>query len=279
MKLFKRFLVVMAVLLAAAIVAASVGFYMLKRRPSYYHSYKWEGEQRSIVNQRAVDKLTQTRNLAADAAAQERRAISRGTTLPTDSRPMTIAFTEEELNAFLMHNFKDKLDEYVEDAGIFLSDGVIILAGQIKESGYVVSFHFEPKIDDAGQLHLRLIGSYGGALPVPQSMLSTQFERVRGALKSRLPAWQQSAAMDARGANNSAVAAAMGKLILSALDDKPAEPVLFMPDESGRSLPLRLVDINVAKDLKLTVQPLTPDQRAALIKSIRTPLVAMVEEK
>ena len=48
MKLFKRFLVVMAVLLAAAIVAASVGFYMLKRRPSYYHSYKWEGEQRSI---------------------------------------------------------------------------------------------------------------------------------------------------------------------------------------------------------------------------------------
>src|SRR5215212_10339185 len=100
MKLFKRLLLIMAVLLAVAVVAASVGYYMLKRRPSFYHSYTWKGEERSVINQRAVDKLTQTRNFAAEAAAHERQAAVHGTTLPSDSRPMKIAFTEEELNAF-----------------------------------------------------------------------------------------------------------------------------------------------------------------------------------
>jgi len=278
MKMLKRLLLVLAVLLIGAVVAASVGYYMLKRRPSFYHSYKWTGDERSVVNQRAVDKLTQTRNFAADAAARERQARVKGTTLPGDARPMTVTFSEEELNAFLLHNFKDRLDDYVEDPGIFLGNGTIILAGQIKDSGYVVSFHFEPKIDEAGKLHLRLVKSYGGALPVPQSMVSSQFERVRAALKRHIPSWQESATLDARGANNSAVAASMGKLILNALDDKPADPILFMPDDSGKSLPLRLVDIQVGKELTLTVQPLTPEQRAELIKSIRSPLVAMIEE-
>jgi hypothetical protein len=39
-----------------------------------------------------------------------------------------------------------------------------------------------------------------------------------------------------------------------------------------------LVDIKVGKELTLTVQPLTPEQRAELIKNIRSPLVAMIEE-
>jgi hypothetical protein len=190
-----------------------------------------------------------------------------------------VKFSEEEINAFLLHNFKDRLDEYVDDAGIFLGERVIILAGQIKDSGYVVSFHFEPKIDEQGKLHLRLVRSYGGALPVPQSMVNAQFDRVRDALKRRIPGWQESAALDARGANNSAVAASLGKLILNALDDKPADPILFMPDDNGKSLPLRLVDISVGKELTLTVQPLTPEQRAELIKSIRSPLVAMVPDQ
>jgi hypothetical protein len=255
-----------------------VGYYMLKRKPSFYRSYTWKDDQRSVVNQRAVDKLTQTRNFAAEAAARERQATVKGTTLPNNAKPMTVTFSEEELNAFLLHNFKDRLDEYVEDPGIFLGDGKIILAGQIKDSGYVVSFHFEPRIDEAGKLHLKLVGSYGGALPVPHSMLNTQFEKVRSALKSRIPSWQEAAIVDARGANNSAVAASMGKLILNSLDDKPGDPVLFMPDDSGRALPLRLVNIEAGQELTLTVQPLTPEQRAELIKSIRSPLVAMVPE-
>jgi len=278
MKLFKRLLLVLAILLVGAVVAASIGYYMLKRRPSFYHSYKWTGDERSVVNQRAVDKLTLTRNFAAEAAANERQAALKGTTRPKDGKPMTVTFSEEELNAFLLHNFKERLDDYVDDPGIFLGDGAIILAGEIKDSGYVVSFHFEPKIDEQGKLHLRLVRSYGGALPVPQSMLNAQFEKVRGALKSRIPTWQESAAMDARGANNSAVAASMGKLILNSLDDKPADPILFMPDDTGKSLPLRLVDISVGQELRLTVQPLTPEQRADLIKSIRSPLAAMAPE-
>jgi hypothetical protein len=161
----------------------------------------------------------------------------------------------------------------VQDAGIFLNNGMIVLAGQLKDSGYVVSFHFEPKMTEAGKLHLRLAGSYGGALPVPQSMLNAQFEKLRTTLREKMRYWQQSAAMDARGANASAVAASLGKLLLSAMDDKPAEPVLFMPDENDRALPLRLVDIKVGEELMLTVQPMTPQQRAELLESIRAPVV------
>src|SRR6266700_2989428 len=105
MKFMKRLLLVLAILLIGAILTAAVGYYMLKRRPSFYHSYKWKGDERSVVNQRAVDKLTQTRNFAADAAARERRATVKGTTLPSDAKPMTVTFSEEELNAFLLHNF------------------------------------------------------------------------------------------------------------------------------------------------------------------------------
>src|SRR5881397_1492197 len=123
MKLLKRLLLVLAVLLIGAVLTASVGYYMLKRRPSFYHSYKWTGDERSVVNQRAVDKLTQTRNLAAESAARERQATARGTTKPGDSKPMTVTFSEEEINAFLLHNFKDRLDDYVDDAGIFLGNG------------------------------------------------------------------------------------------------------------------------------------------------------------
>src|SRR3954451_21551443 len=128
MKLLKRLLLVIAILLVGALMVASTGYYMLKRRPSFYHSYKWKGDERSVINQRAVDKLTLTRNFAADAAAAERRASIKGTTLPVDSKPMTVTFSEEELNAFLLHNFRDRLDDYVEDPGIFLGDGKIILA-------------------------------------------------------------------------------------------------------------------------------------------------------
>src|SRR3954447_16921845 len=130
MKWFKRLLLVLAVLLIGAVLTASVGYYMLKRRPSFYHSYKWKGDERSVINQRTVDKLTLTRNFAADAAAAERRATIKGTPLPADSKPMTVTFSEEELNAFLLHNFKDRLDDYVDDPGIFLNDGELVLAGQ-----------------------------------------------------------------------------------------------------------------------------------------------------
>jgi len=118
-----------------------VGWVLHAQAPaSFYHSYRWTGEERSVVNQRAVDKLTQTRNFAAEAAARERQATAKGTTRPDEGKPMSVTFSEEELNAFLLHNFKDRMDDYVDDPGIFLGDGAIILAGQIKDSGYVSAF-------------------------------------------------------------------------------------------------------------------------------------------
>src|SRR3989440_11755120 len=105
MKLLKRLLLLVAILLVGAVVTASVGYYMLKRRPSFYHSYKWTGDQRSVVNQRAVDKLTLTRNFAADAAAQERRGKGKRNTPAPRAQAVVGEISGEGRNALLLHKF------------------------------------------------------------------------------------------------------------------------------------------------------------------------------
>jgi hypothetical protein len=78
----------------------------------------------------------------------------------------------------------------------------------------------------------------------------------------------------AGGSNDSAVKAAMARLVLSALADKPVDAVIFMPvDESGTSVPLRITRLEVAGDsLTLTLEPMDPEQRSAVFSEIRRPV-------
>ena len=284
MKFFKRLLLVLVLMLLGAVLAAAIGLYLLRGRPGFYRTYTWDGQQRSVVNQRAVDKLTLAQNLAARAQAGEQRAstaptTASPTTLPVE--PLTVTFTEEELNAFLLHNveaspdFKRKYEQYVKAPGVFLADGQVILAAEVKEVGSVVSLHFAPKIDGEGRLHMPLVKSLGGRLPLPTAFMGQYVDRIKSALLSRLPAWQREASIDRTGrSNTSAVAAAMTKLLLGALNDQPSDPVLFMPIADGsRSVPLRLTDVKVAEDdITLTVQAMTAAERELVLESIRRPV-------
>jgi uncharacterized protein YpmS len=284
MKLFKRLLLVLCLVLLGVVVAAALGYFLLRGRPGFYRTYAWDGQQRSVVNQRAVEKLTLAQNLAARAQAGEQRAATAPAAVPsthTAVEPLTVTFTEEELNAFLMHNveaspdFKQKYEQYVKDPGVFLGDGQIILAGEVKDVGAVVSLHFAPKIDQQGRLHMPLVRSLGGRLPLPTAFMSQYVDRIRNALLSRLPQWQREASIDRTGrSNTSAVAAAMTKLLLGALNDRPSDAVLFMPIADGsRSVPLRLTDVQVkAEGITLCVQAMTAAERQMVLDSIRRPV-------
>ena len=68
----------------------------------------------------------------------------------------------------------------------------------------------------------------------------------------------------------------MSELLIDILNDRPAQPVLFLPYDmsNGRhSLPVKLIDVEIAKKtLVLEVQPLTPAERKELLVSLRVPL-------
>ena len=285
MKFFKRLLVVLVLMILGAAIAAGVGFYLLRGRPGFYKAYAWDANERSVVNQRAVDKLTLAQNLAARAQAGEQRAATspaaQGAPSPAPVEPLTVSFTEEEVNAFLLHNveaspdFKHKAERYVKDPGVFLDDGQIILAAQVKDFGSVISLHFAPRLDEQGRLHMPLVKSLGGRLPLPTAFTGQYVDRIRNALTARLPEWQRGASIDRTGrTNTSAVAAAMSKLLLGALNNQPADAVLFMPIADGdRSVPLRLTAIKVAADtLTLSLQAMTAAERESVLNSIRNPV-------
>jgi hypothetical protein len=86
-----------------------------------------------------------------------------------------------------------------------------------------------------------------------------------------LPRWQAAAQLHADGsANGSAIAAQMAQLLLRTLDDRPADPVIFLPVIQRGSMPVRLLAVHVAPDvLTLTVQPMNMSESQRMIQHIR----------
>jgi hypothetical protein len=74
-------------------------------------------------------------------------------------------------------------------------------------------------------------------------------------------------------ANEAAVVVAMNTLLLQALNNEPAEPVLFLPHELQKTgYPVKLTDVKVANDsIRLTVVPLNAQERKELLESLRKP--------
>lgn len=286
MKWMKYLLGIVAIVLVGLLISATVGYRFARQQPTFYRTYQWDAAQRSVVSQRTLNKLLQTKELAAAAHFAEVRAKTQ--TRPSASidaiiprvAPLTIRFTEEELNAFIFHNIdtfnglRKKMEEYVLDPGLFLKEGHLIIAGQIKGTDYLASVHFAPSIDEAGQLRLRIVKTMAGRLPVPRALLADKLKQLHDTIASRLPDLQRAATMDASGGSNPPlVMAAITKLLLAALSDAPAAPVLFMPvDEKGKAMPLRVTHVSAADDsLSLTFEPMSPEQRSEVFEQIRKP--------
>jgi hypothetical protein len=154
-----------------------------------------------------------------------------------------------------------------------MQDGRLILAGRFKELDTVLSLHFAPRIDEQGRLNMHLERVLAGKLPLPTAIFNRYEQKITAALTRRLPNWRRNAAIDPTGiANGSAVSAATGQQLLDVLHERPTEPVVFLQLVSAGNIPLKLRHIEV-KDhaIQLTVQPMDPSERSALLERIREP--------
>jgi uncharacterized protein YpmS len=284
MKFLKYLLLGVAILLAGLIISTAIGYRYARQQPDFYLTYRWDSAQRSIVSQQALNKLLQTKELAAAAHFAEVRA--RTQTRPSASiqaitpriQPLTVSFTQEELNAFIFHNLdtfpdlRPKIEQYVRQPGLFLQGGHLIIAGHLSGTDFLASAHLAPSIDEQGQLRLRFVRVMAGRLPVPRAMISEHLDRLQNVLAERLPDLQKEAEMDeAGGSNSQLVMAAASKLLLATLSDQTSSPVLFLPvDEKGKSVPLRLTKVEASDQrLSLTLEPMTPQQRQDILDQIR----------
>lgn len=287
MKWIKR-LVVFTVGLVLVLGLAALGAYHFGVRgtPEWWQRPEVSAAEQAAAANRADRKIIETLSAVRemDAAARAARAGAD----PDDRRPaatqparkLEVTFTEAELNGFFhkwdrLYGWTQRYKDRITDPGIVIHDGRIVVAGDSPEMGAVISVHFDPKLDSKGRLHLELSKVLAGRLPIPRGFFEEYRTAGRQRISAALPAWQRKAQLRPDGsANGEAMTAAMGKLFLNVLSNRPGDAVLFLPlAESDRSLPVKLTDVRMGdKNLTLTVMPLNRVERAALLDRIREPL-------
>jgi len=282
MKKFLRWVLILVLVLVVIGVAAPLFVrHRMRTQPEWYPTARMAPDEEAAAANRADQKLIAARSEIAEAYAAQTRAARAGqtpTTSPADS--FVLSLTQDEINAWLPKwenelGWSHRIDQYLEDPTIIFRDQEIILAATVKDWSTIVSLHFVPQMEkEGGKLHITLSGVTAGTLPLPRVSWSGYQDRLLNSMNSRLADFQKRADIDQTGrANSAAVLAAMSELLIHALKDEPAEPVLFLPEQFGRnprSLPVRITDVTVAnKTLNLTVRPMDQEERAALLEHIK----------
>jgi hypothetical protein len=192
-----------------------------------------------------------------------------------------ISFSEAELNAFFLQwddamHWKDGYSGFIQDPVLALADNRIILGANVTSLDTFVSVHFEPSIDPNGELRLTLVRVMGGKLPLPRAFWDGYRHKLIGAMSAKVAQAQKRAAIADDGSmNHDAMVAQMNKLLLHALNDEPAEPILFLRHDNlhNNAMPVKLTAVAIAdRTIDLTVIPLNADERKELLRKIREPL-------
>lgn len=275
MRFLKRLLRIFALVLLLCALAAGVLYHLSTRMPAgYTPAYLTDAQIAEAARIVDTQKFPRLLNLASEARNNANLAVKSGTTQAAIV-PLTITFTQDELNASLWkwtNKHRASYEPYVKQPLIKLEEGRIILMGTVPEYDKVLSVHLVPAIDEQG-LHCTLDSVRIGTLPLPQGLFNKQRARVEASLKARLPAWQSAARMDATGVTNSDFdAAATARMVLQILDHKPSPAILLLPklDSPGKSIPVRLTHLQVEQGaLTITVQPLQPEERLALLETVK----------
>lgn len=284
----KRFLLCVAILLTAVIVAAATGTYLYRSRPAWYYRPPLSIQQQKDAANQGDQEFLDLVNWAAAVRAQNARE-NRGGAQPTAMEPgmeipsptKTVTFTGDELGAFLgswdspsKAKLQNQLSRYVNNGQVLLFDGQLILAGDVPQFDTVVSAAFEPTLDVRGKLKLSLTSIEAGRLPVPQSVVANVLSRLQGMLRTHLLNEQNECAVDETGAANSAASGtALTRLLLDTLSDHASEPVILLPFDLGnlrRTLAVNLIAISIRGDaLTMTFSPLSGAQRSAWLSWLR----------
>lgn len=288
MKKWVKRILLTSLALVVLLVGLGIGANVLRnRRPDWYPKDLPTPEAIAAASKSVTQKVQGLQGWAASSQAKEGRQAA-GNVVPSgdpdgDPEPTkTITFTEAELNAFFsqwgdQYHWGDKYSQYVKDPVLVLQDDRIIIAGTAKDLDTLVSVHLTPHLDEQGKLRLDVTRVMGGSLPLPRALWGGYVQRLGRAMENREAQERPKAEIKPDGsANIHAVSAAMTELLQHALSGEPAEAVLFFPKDhihaAKEGLPVRLTTIQVKdKTLTLTIVPLTPAERDALLKHIRDP--------
>jgi hypothetical protein len=278
-KYLKRVLLALAILLAMAMILLGLAWDRIHTRPTFYQPYTWTEKQRETVNQQVVDKLVLIHNLAENAAAQARKAQLHKPVDPNALQPLSLSFTEQELNAFIQHNaemqgLRRQFENQIAEPAIFFWDGQVILSAEVKKYGFIASAWLKPSLDTNGKLHVDLVRTMAGRLVIPNLIVQSQLDHVRSMITPELPACQREAKMDPTGrANPSAVLTSLLKSALNIVDQQPTDAAIFIPlGDDGKAVPLKLTQLAVeGETLKLTVRPMSEGERGELMSELQKP--------
>jgi hypothetical protein len=228
--------------------------------------------------QHADQRLLDAVNWTADA--QRRRTMPAAAVAQLEPLPpLAISFSQDDLDAF----FDQCNDQFgwIEDnggpddpsAGVVLEGDRLILAVTPADGGSVFSVQFRPALVD-GKLVVPVVRVQKGMLPVPSALWHVWRDRMVTQLRKQLPAAAKHAAIAADGsANDALIQAETLRLLIDALENRPAEPIVFFPyiqDFRRHFLPVRLSQIDIADHaVSLSARPLDRDESAALVERVR----------
>ena len=289
MRILKPLLRILIAVLILGAVGLGVLYYMSRRTPSNYQPTALSQEQideaSTRVDTQKMPRLLNLASLSHAASAATHRAKAIGQPVPpgaTQPGPVTVSFTQDEINSSLIkwsREYAGTIDRYVTGPYVAIEKDRIVLMGNVPELGRVVSMHLKPEIDDQGRFHCDATSVSLGSLPLPDSMFAKYRTQLENSLKGKLPLWQRGAKMDPGGAVNSdARAVLQSRLALNMLNGQPAAPFLYLPhvrEKTGKdtSVAVRLTDVTIEKGVvTITVQPTSPEERAAIEQQLRQPL-------
>lgn len=274
-KWLKRVLVGGAIAAVVLVLLAVIAWRLVRGTPDWYRPDSLTLEQREAAAQSATNKLVALQNQTAYARAEE-NAASHSRQPTTSPASITVSFTDDELNALLSkwsvwQSVRSSYSRFLSDPFIVLMDGRLILAGRVTDFDAVASIHFQPSIDAQGKLSVVVARVLAGKLPIPQNAIDEYQQQAANGLDRRLPMWRARAAIDSTGiANNEAVSAAMGELVMNILQEKASEPVVFMEVVSKGRMPVKISSLKIENHtLTMIVHPMTAPQREEFLKSIR----------
>jgi len=288
----RRIIIGLFILTGIGGVVSGYMWWKSRQVPAWWRVRAYTPEQQSAYANSARDKILAIRNLAEASRAHEiSQAYNASQGKPTPatlaSGPQAFTFAEDEVNAFALHFLtkeRTTVEKIVQNPGVYLLEGHIVLAGHVKEYNRVLSLHFRPQIDKDGRLDLQLAKSYLNEMPIPTWTLNEKINKLRASLLAGIPQWQAKAKFDKGLANVDAVQAAGAELLLNTLKGVPSEPILFVSVIDGKEwLPVRLTAIEVkgppseqekekgTGEMTFTVRPLTPEERKTALERIKAP--------
>ena len=262
------------------------GWWAINAIPPWYKALI-AGKESDVEDARRVQETMSTAQAWGDTVYTHEYSKSRRTARgvpPSDQ--LTIAFTQDQINAFL-HKWWDyygqrrvdgqTLNEVFASPAVRLEDGQITIAGRVKTiaQGKVIGLHFRPMMTADSKLHLSGAGITAGLLNVPDAI----WAKPRGALVKTmtdlLTTARRSAQIDAGGAANSeAVSALLLGLVVDALENRASSDILLLPlfaqGEREKALPVRVKALTIENgQITLTVQYLSAKERESLLAELR----------